>query len=288
MESGPAGSLVRLGHERDELLHRIVEQLQGDSRVAAAWLSGSFGRGEADAWSDLDLHVAVADKQFEAFFRERHRLYEAVGHTILIQPEMLQSDSQAGARFQLVIFTGPVEVDWNIGPLGPAARPAASVILFDRIGVPIRQLPPLTLEERRTRMHDRLVFFWAMAPIAVKYVGRGDTRRAGQQIALLTTAYIALRRLLADPHGPEPFVPSINRPLEPEIDATLPVLGASIDPLSALEVIRALCDATESLHPSLGDLGVAPPTQMPDAVRHIAAIAEAELRRGHFPHRPYR
>jgi hypothetical protein len=149
-------------------------------------------------------------------------------------------------------------------------------------------LPPLTAEERHNRMHDRLVFFWAMAPIAVKYVGRGETRRAGQQIALLTTAYISLRRLLADPHGPEPFVPSINRPLEPEIDATLPMLGARIDPPSALDVIRALCDATERLHPSLCDLGVSPPTEMPDAVRHIAAIAEAEFRRGHFPRRPFR
>jgi predicted nucleotidyltransferase len=273
---------------RDRLLERIVEHVQEDSRVEAAWLSGSFGRGEADAWSDLDLHIAVVDEQFEAYLSERPRLYEAVGRTILIQPEMLQSDSQAGARFQLVYFTGPVEVDWNIGPVGTAERPAASVLLFDRVGIPIRRLPPLSAEQRRNHLYDRLIFFWAMAPIAVKLAGRGESRRAGQQIALLTTAHIALRRLLADPHGPDPFVPSINRPLEPEIDATLPVLGAQFDPPSALGVIRALCDATESLHAGFEDLGVSPPAEMPDAVRHIAAVAEAELRRGHFPHRPYR
>jgi predicted nucleotidyltransferase len=288
MEAESADSLVHLGHLRDELLHRIVERLQGDSRVHAAWLSGSFGRREADAWSDLDLHVAVADEQFEPFLRERPRLYQAVGRTLLIQPEMLQSDSQAGARFQLVYFAGPVEVDWNIGPVGLAERPAASLLLFDRVGVPIRRLPPLSAEQRRNYLDDRLIFFWAMAPIAVKLAGRGESRRAGQQIALLTTAYISLRRLLADPHGPEPFVPSINRPLEPEVDATLPVLGAHIDPEAALDVIRALCDATERLHPSLCDLGVLPPSEMPDAVRHVAAIAEAEFRRGHFPPRPFR
>jgi len=55
-------NLASYTHTRDDLLERIVATLQADSRVVAAWLSGSFGRGVEDAWSDLDLHVAIEDE----------------------------------------------------------------------------------------------------------------------------------------------------------------------------------------------------------------------------------
>jgi hypothetical protein len=44
----------------DALLARIVEALEPDQRVRALWLSGSVGRGVADAGSDLDLVVTVS------------------------------------------------------------------------------------------------------------------------------------------------------------------------------------------------------------------------------------
>ncbi|WP_151082779.1 nucleotidyltransferase domain-containing protein [Nocardioides cynanchi] len=43
----------------DALLARVVEVLEADARVRALWLSGSVGRGAADAGSDLDLVVTV-------------------------------------------------------------------------------------------------------------------------------------------------------------------------------------------------------------------------------------
>jgi len=44
---------------RELLLRHILAELKADARVAAVWLTGSIGRGEDDAWSDLDLHVAI-------------------------------------------------------------------------------------------------------------------------------------------------------------------------------------------------------------------------------------
>src|SRR5262249_31489999 len=204
------------------------------------------------------------------------------------QGEFAQSDSQPGARFQLVWFEGPVEVDWNIGPVSAAVRPAHSYVLFDRAGVPVAPRPALTPEQRRDRAEERLLFFWAMAPIAGKHAGRGETRRASQLIELMTNAYISLWRLLHEPDGPEPHVPAANRPLEPELDAALPVLGAEITPRNALMVIRALCAEAEQLHPDLAALGVPIPSEMPAAVGEIAAIAESTVSRGYFPHCRFR
>jgi hypothetical protein len=182
-----------------------------------------------------------------------------------------------------------VEVDWNVGPLSRARRPDDSTLLFDRAGVPPLALPPLSPEQRRDRARERLIFFWAMAPIAVKYAGRGETRRVGRQIELLTQPLIALWRLVHDPRGPEPWRPqTTNRRLEPELDDLLPLLGETIDPLSALDVIRALCDRVERLHPALAALGVPIPERMPGEVRALADVAGPVIRRGQMTRRRFR
>ena len=51
--------------------------LATDERVVGWGLVGSFGRGEADAWSDLDVLIATDDARFEEFVdRERNSSWE--------------------------------------------------------------------------------------------------------------------------------------------------------------------------------------------------------------------
>ena len=95
-----------------------------------------------------------------------------------------------------------------------------------------------------------------MAPIAVKYAGRGESRQAASQIDLLTQSTIALWRLIEQPEGPNPWDPVTNRPIDPELDAVLPRLGWTIDPQLALEVIASLCEPVERWHPALAALEV--------------------------------
>jgi hypothetical protein len=177
-----------------------------------------------------------------------------------------------------VVYAGPVEVDWNIGPAGQAARPPASRVLFDRLGVPVRTPPAATADERRARADWRLTFFWAMAPIALKYVGRGASQRAASQIDLLTETFMVLWRLVELPDGPDPYAANTNRPIEPELWARLPRLGQTIDPAEALAVIRDLCVEVERLHPALAALGATVPDGMVGETAALAAIAEAEIR----------
>lgn len=53
-----------------DLLRRIVTVLESDHRAAALWLSGSLGRGVADAGSDLDLIVTVGDETHDGFVQD--------------------------------------------------------------------------------------------------------------------------------------------------------------------------------------------------------------------------
>jgi predicted nucleotidyltransferase len=132
------------------ILTSIDEVLRADSRVRAAWLCGSFGRDEADAWSDLDLRVAINDAAFASLLASRPALYEQIAQPILVQDEMASSTMPDG-RFQLVIYPGPIEVDWVFEPVSKATRLPEVKVLFDWIGVPISVPPPLPRGERRAR-----------------------------------------------------------------------------------------------------------------------------------------
>lgn len=272
-------ALTDYAEARDRCLKTIDGVLRDDQRVGAAWLCGSFGRGEADAWSDLDLRIAIDDAAFPSFLANLPALYEQVGHPILVQWEM-DSSTMTDGRFQLVVYPGPVEVDWVFGPASKATRLPETQLLFDRIGVPVAAPQPLPPEERRARAERALIFFCAMAPIAVKYAARGDSRRASSQIDLLTGAFIPLWRLVERPDEPDPQADNTNRALEPELAACLPRLGWTIDPGRALHVIRELCAQVERLHPALTELGVPIPTDMPQQTAGLITIAEREIAQG--------
>jgi predicted nucleotidyltransferase len=271
-----AAQLAAYGKQRDALLERILVVLESDARVRAVWLTGSFGRGEADAWSDFDLHVAIDDREFLAFLDQRSDLYARIGRPLLVQQEM-NSNATPGARFQLVIYPGPLEVDWNIGPLSMAVKPQTSLMLLERADIPRLQSTPLSTAERLAWLDRQVTFFWAMAPIAIKYIGRAQTRRAVGQIGLLSDALLSVLRLLADSDSPTPGISGANRALEPEFAGRLPRLAANIDPVVCLAVVRAHCAEVERLHPALRALGVPIPEDMPAQVANLAAMAEETL-----------
>jgi hypothetical protein len=99
----------------EELISRLSDELQADSRVAGAWLAGSLGRGEGDRYSDVDIWLAVPDDHRGAFatdwptisdrispFVLRQRL--DVGSTIIfnhITPQWLRFDVSIGAPAEL-------------------------------------------------------------------------------------------------------------------------------------------------------------------------------------------
>lgn len=269
-------------------MERIVATLRADSRVVAAWLSGAHGRGVDDAWSDLDLHVAVEDAALSAFLDERPALYRSIGNPTLIQREM-PSNAMPTSRFQLVMYPGPIEVDWTIGPVSRAARPPETRMLFARRSIPVEIPSPASTGERRAQAIDVLTFFWAMAPIAIKYAGRGESRQASSQIDLLTGAVIHLWRLAELPDGPNPAAPFQNRATEPELDAILPRLGWEITPDAALTVILALCAEVERRHPALAAMGAFPPHELVVEIASLAELARGAIRYGPTaPHRVFR
>ncbi len=100
--------------EREALLQKAAALLEGDERIAAAWLYGSLGRGIADEWSDIDLWVVVADTHIEEICAGRHEYVAALGEPLLVVDA--PQNAPAGGAFLTVLYEGEAgsrHVDWT-------------------------------------------------------------------------------------------------------------------------------------------------------------------------------
>ena len=46
-----------------EYLKAFVDKADSDGRILAVWLEGSFAKGTADRYSDIDIHLLVAEER---------------------------------------------------------------------------------------------------------------------------------------------------------------------------------------------------------------------------------
>jgi hypothetical protein len=170
---------------REVLLTSIITELSADERCVAAWLTGSYARGDADEVSDLDLAVVIVEPYAEILCArqekvshkttpERLALFSRFG-----EPAMLHENNHnapKGGTFTFVMYaeTG-VTVDWILIPQGAALRPYSSRLLFEKTTVVVAPPPePEELEQSRKYVAEQWAFFWMMAAITIKYLIRKD------------------------------------------------------------------------------------------------------------------
>jgi hypothetical protein len=111
---------------RDTLLTEVAGFLKEDPRFLAAWLAGSFGRGEQTWLSDLDIHVVVAEEYCEKLCAtpwssggrttpERLALFQQFGTPSIVFEA--HSNNQIGGTFTHVVYRESAQnVDWMLIP----------------------------------------------------------------------------------------------------------------------------------------------------------------------------
>ena len=92
--------------ERAELLRRIEEGLRMDSRVRAAWVTGSVARDEDDALSDLDLFIAVSDDAIHDFVENRRVHAVEPARPVLLMDNL--ANAPGGGAYLLALYEGEV------------------------------------------------------------------------------------------------------------------------------------------------------------------------------------
>jgi hypothetical protein len=173
------------GRRRDALLARIAANLAMDERFIAGWLTGSYARGEADALSDLDITIAVADPYSEVLCQrreqvssqtspERYALFSQFGLPALIHEN--NNNAPQGGTFTSVLYSGSaLMIDWTFIPRAKAERPVQSIPLFEKGNIPLA--PPLqleALEQSKKAVAESWAFFWMMTALTIKYINRRD------------------------------------------------------------------------------------------------------------------
>ena len=177
--------LKAYSQSRDLLVTEITKTLSVDQRFLAAWLTGSFGRNDFDAVSDLDLTVVVSDEFSEKLCarpemvstqttQERLDLIEKFGRVAVIHEN--NHNAPEGGTFTFALYVeSALMVDWVLIPLKNSYRPHQSRLLFDKAGIPLAPKPtPETLEQRVIDASENVAFFWMMTAITAKYIVRRD------------------------------------------------------------------------------------------------------------------
>ncbi len=170
---------------RDALLIQVTRALQEDERFVAAWLAGSFGRGTQDQFSDLDLHVIVADAYSETLcarpWKERGRttderlaLFKQFGTPSVIYDA--HHNAPTGGAFTYVLYVeAAINIDWMLIPQAGAQREHDSLLLFDKIGIPpAKSEESETHEERVERVSKEVSGFWMFATANISNLARHD------------------------------------------------------------------------------------------------------------------
>lgn len=267
---------------RTALIKRIADTLRNDERFVAAWLTGSFGRGKQDDLSDIDLRVVIADAASDILCArpwphgarttgERLALFRQFGEPSLIYDA--HENAPEGGVFTYVLYQeSALNVDWILVPQATARREQETLLLFDKIGIPMEEPPaPLSVEERAEKASIAAGFFWLMTPIAIKYMLRDKDVTFQDFLEALHAALEDMKGQIAG--EPVPYHGGAYAPLY-------------LTQTERVTAIRRLCDEVLELMPTIARMGGSVPVDPMSVVNTwLAMVDHPELRAAYAANR---
>lgn len=240
------------GLDQQTLISRVTEKLQADERVHGLFLSGSFGRGTADAWSDVDFIALIPADQQDAFVAEWRGMLETIMPLVYYQhlpfKPVLHAISEDWLRCDLM-FLAPDQTRGMTQDRNPP--------LIDRDGIHPTLPPTLPPPRINGRMLEgtvnEFIRVLGLTPVAV---GRNEIELIGLGTGML-------RRMLTDllviemNHADTGGILHLSRLLDDERMAlmeTIPVPGRSVQSAvdSQLALARVFLPRAEALYAQLG------------------------------------
>jgi len=266
-------------------LDAAVAHFRGDPRCVGMYLHGSIGRGETDAYSDVDVCAVIEDADYEAVKAEMRGVCErAFGPVVIWLPEGERPNYcnfaflfQHGSELLLTdfdIIARSLFVEWNQPP---------DRILWDRDGVlaSVAAVPRRTPDAATGEALHMLDTYWVYAYLSGKYWRRGDLFKLLYVQQTLLHLHVRLLGLLHRGAGGQWWAGDI---------AHLP--GADRERMRAYftqadpaDVAASLAQALDLFHADAinlcADLGVVYPPEREEAVRrHLAAMGLPVRARG--------
>ena len=87
-------------------MNRFVAACQADERVLPAFLHGSYVKGTADAYSDLDLGLITTDEAYVDFYAGREAFIRLLGEPVFLE--------DFGATLTLLFIRGMAPTTYSV------------------------------------------------------------------------------------------------------------------------------------------------------------------------------
>ncbi len=216
-----------------ELIQALKTKLAADQRIKAAWLEGSFGRGNPDRYSDLDIHLLLGESALPGFKAEVETwlatIQPLVLFNLLFDGKMVNALTQDGLRLDMWLHGGEtIAVD---AAKTLVLHETPDSLTFDKLTPP---KDPAAIAQGLARMIKE---FWRCISLSPAVIGREELIIGFMglivEINLLTEILITGHDI-----GRDTGVKNLNRFLpgetRPAIESALTMQG-----LSAASLVRA-------------------------------------------------
>jgi predicted nucleotidyltransferase len=224
-----------LPEDLQPFLDRFVAACEEDDRIVAAFLGGSQGRGEADAYSDVDLCVIARDDAYDALVADRAAFVGRLGTPLFLEDFgnenlvfFILDDETEGELF--VGSEGRLE---ELEP-GPTYR-----TLFDPRGildgVAFRE-ERVDPDHQREQLRQALAWFWHELSHFITAIGRGELWWAAGQLESLRGHCVNLVRIEHGVFAGEEPYEKLERTIDP---ADLSSIEDTFVPIEREALLRA-------------------------------------------------
>jgi len=180
-------------HNHQVVINRFVAACQADERVVAATLYGSYARGAADAYSDLDLGLLTTDEAYEDFLAGREAFIRLLGEPVFLEDFDLPN-------MVFFIFPDGVEVELSLGRESQFNHNHGGPyqVLLDKKNILAGAVFPRrhpTQAEQLERLRRLVYWFWHDLSHFIAALGRGQLWWAYGQLEELRRYCVNLARL---------------------------------------------------------------------------------------------
>ncbi len=200
-------SEIKIKPNQQVVLERFINACRQDQRVIAAFLAGSYARGAADAYSDLDLDLITTDEDFDDFYARRHAFMRQLGEPLFLEsfgnPNLIFYIYENGAEGELGIGRESRLEGLHTGPYQ---------VLLDKRGLltgAVYSIQPPETREQTEKLRRLLTWFWHECMHFITALGRGQLWWAQGQLEAMRGFCASLARMhsnfLDDSIGEEPY-----------------------------------------------------------------------------------
>ena len=243
------------------LLEHVVETLRANMSVRAAFLRGSFYRGQPDAYSDLDLFAVAEEAEAEELLELGRAALHHAGGAVWVS-------ALGAAPPQLrALFPGPLKLDLTVVTMETLPPYEGWRILFDRDHLLRTRARAAQLFEPLQPEHVAMIcdeFWWNMFS-SVGQIKRGQLWMALHLLDVCRADLAQIMRWRRDPEHPAERYINLERHLTAEDQQALAQSLAGYD-LRA--IVEALLTAADAFEPAAREVAARVGGDYPAALAH--------------------